>query len=61
MPTRDAPELRLFYRVGELADIFSGEDFEILIDEEGKLPTRGSSVPAKFFACRKRPGARSLL
>lgn len=33
--------------------MFSGDGFEILIDEEGELPTRGSVVPAIFFACRK--------
>ncbi|CBJ48498.1 Tellurite resistance methyltransferase, TehB, core [Ectocarpus siliculosus] len=41
-------------RPGELADIFSGDGFEILVDEQGELPTRGSTVPANFFACRKR-------
>ncbi|CAM9411663.1 unnamed protein product [Scytosiphon promiscuus] len=40
-------------RPGELAGIFSGDGFEILVDEEGELPTRGSVVPANFFACRK--------
>ena len=43
----------VFSRPGELADIFSGSGFEILIDEQGELPTRGSVVPANFFACRK--------
>lgn len=47
----------LFCRPGELAEIFSGSDFEILIDEQGELPTRGSVVPANFFACRKMPSA----
>ncbi|CAM9943895.1 unnamed protein product [Ectocarpus fasciculatus] len=42
-------------RLGELSDIFSGDGFEILVDEQGELPTRGSTVPANFFACRKRP------
>ncbi|CAB1121311.1 unnamed protein product [Ectocarpus sp. CCAP 1310/34] len=42
-------------RPGELADIFSGDGFEILVDEQGELPTRGSTVPANFFICRKLP------
>ncbi|CAM9310210.1 unnamed protein product [Discosporangium mesarthrocarpum] len=41
-------------RPNELRDLFSGPDFDILYDEVGELPTRGSSVPAKFFACRKK-------
>eukprot|EP00903_Cladosiphon_okamuranus_P009320 g8890.t2 len=43
-------------RPGELAGIFSGDGFEILVDEQGELPTRGSVVPANFFACRKLRG-----
>lgn len=44
----------VLFRPGELADIFAGDEFEILVDEAGELTTRGSVVPANFFACRKK-------
>ena len=40
---------------GELRETFSEAGYEILHDAEGALVTRGTPVPAAFFAAR-RPG-----